>query len=118
MVGLSTIGSISFGVALVAGRNLVPNPAAGITALVIFATIPSPLKDKIILFIITFSVKLLNYCIMSAHYILAVCLFVCAKFLFQQNFQNPAKKPPAHAGGFHIHIQLRQNLGQADILCV
>ena len=33
MAGLSTIGSISFGCALVAGRNLVPNPAAGMTAL-------------------------------------------------------------------------------------
>src|SRR5271169_6845677 len=34
MAGLSTTGSISLGVALVAGRNLVPRPAAGITALV------------------------------------------------------------------------------------
>ena len=34
MVGLSTTGSISFGCALVAGRNRVPSPAAGITALV------------------------------------------------------------------------------------
>src|SRR5688500_2245028 len=33
MVGLSTSGSISFGCALVAGRNLVPQPAAGKTAL-------------------------------------------------------------------------------------
>ena len=33
MPGLSTSGSISFGVAFVAGRNRVPSPAAGITAL-------------------------------------------------------------------------------------
>ena len=32
MVGLSTIGSISLGKALVAGKKRVPNPAAGITA--------------------------------------------------------------------------------------
>ena len=33
MAGLSTTGSISLGVALVAGRNRVPRPAAGMTAL-------------------------------------------------------------------------------------
>src|ERR687890_2443619 len=33
MAGLSTTGSISLGMALVAGRNLVPSPAAGMTAL-------------------------------------------------------------------------------------
>ena len=33
MVGLSTIGSISLGWALVAGRKRVPRPAAGNTAL-------------------------------------------------------------------------------------
>src|SRR5512146_2939725 len=33
MIGLSTRGSISFGCALVAGRNRVPQPAAGKTAL-------------------------------------------------------------------------------------
>src|SRR5438876_11513136 len=33
MIGLSTSGSISFGCALVAGRNRVPRPAAGTTAL-------------------------------------------------------------------------------------
>src|SRR6187401_1768960 len=33
MIGLSTRGSISFGCALVAGRNRVPRPAAGKTAL-------------------------------------------------------------------------------------
>src|SRR6185503_20923754 len=33
MIGLSTTGSISFGCALVAGRNRVPRPAAGMTAL-------------------------------------------------------------------------------------
>jgi hypothetical protein len=32
MSGLSTIGSISLGMALVAGRNLVPRPATGNTA--------------------------------------------------------------------------------------
>src|SRR3954451_14174741 len=34
IAGLSTTGSISFGVAFVKGRNRVPRPAAGITALV------------------------------------------------------------------------------------
>ena len=34
MAGLSTTGNISLGVALVAGRNRVPRPAAGTTALV------------------------------------------------------------------------------------
>src|SRR4051812_39082914 len=34
IAGRSTTGSISFGVLFVAGRNRVPNPAAGITALV------------------------------------------------------------------------------------
>jgi hypothetical protein len=33
MSGLSTSGSISFGIALVAGRKRVPSPAAGNTAL-------------------------------------------------------------------------------------
>jgi hypothetical protein len=38
MSGLSTKGSISLGEALVAGRNLVPRPAAGKTALrILFA---------------------------------------------------------------------------------
>jgi hypothetical protein len=32
MVGVSIIGSISFGWALVAGKKRVPKPAAGITA--------------------------------------------------------------------------------------
>ena len=35
IVGLSTIGYISFGIFFVAGRTLVPSPAAGITAFVI-----------------------------------------------------------------------------------
>ncbi len=39
-VGLSTIGNISFGCALVAGKNLVPKPAAGIIALCISLEIP------------------------------------------------------------------------------
>jgi hypothetical protein len=34
--GLSTTGNISFGLALVAGKKRVPNPATGNTALVIF----------------------------------------------------------------------------------
>jgi hypothetical protein len=32
MAGLSTTGNISFGIALVAGKNRVPRPAAGMTA--------------------------------------------------------------------------------------
>src|ERR671914_1807051 len=36
MVGLSMTGTISFGWLLVAGRNLVPSPAAGITAFLTF----------------------------------------------------------------------------------
>src|SRR5919204_4214710 len=36
IAGLSTTGSISFGCALVAGRNLVPRPAAGMTAFLTF----------------------------------------------------------------------------------
>ena len=36
IAGLSTTGSISFGCAFVAGRNLVPSPAAGMTPLVTF----------------------------------------------------------------------------------
>src|SRR5207247_2598174 len=39
MMGLSTIGSISLGCALVAGRNRVPRPAAGNTALRTLASI-------------------------------------------------------------------------------
>src|SRR5438874_13240277 len=41
MAGLSRIGSISFGCAFVAGRNLVPRPAAGMTAFLTF-TRPAP----------------------------------------------------------------------------
>ena len=36
MVGLSTIGNISFAMAFVAGKKRVPNPAAGITAFLTF----------------------------------------------------------------------------------
>jgi hypothetical protein len=46
IVGLSTIGNISFGCALVAGKNLVPSPAAGITAFRNFIKI-SPSYKKI-----------------------------------------------------------------------
>src|SRR5262245_61548375 len=42
MSGLSTSGSISLGCALVAGRNRVPRPAAGNTALRTFADITTP----------------------------------------------------------------------------
>jgi len=38
IAGLSTTGSISFGVAFVAGRKRVPRPAAGMTALVTFCS--------------------------------------------------------------------------------
>src|SRR4029077_13356032 len=40
--GLSTSGSISLGMALVAGRKRVPSPAAGKTALRTFLVIPVP----------------------------------------------------------------------------
>jgi hypothetical protein len=39
--GLSTTGSISFGLAFVAGRKRLPNPATGNTALVIFMSVAS-----------------------------------------------------------------------------
>src|SRR5262245_42744739 len=43
--GLSTIGSISFGLALVAGRNRVPRPATGNTAVLIsFAWVTAHLR--------------------------------------------------------------------------
>src|SRR5687767_12352126 len=42
MAGLSTTGSISFGCALVAGRNRVPSPAAGMTAFLTFTRPSSP----------------------------------------------------------------------------
>ena len=43
MAGLSTMGSIPLGIALVAGSTRVPRPAAGMTALVIFFMIQTPL---------------------------------------------------------------------------
>src|SRR2546427_3975541 len=51
IIGLSTSGSISFGCALVAGRNRVPSPAAGKTPLRTFTTrsysgAPVPQKDE------------------------------------------------------------------------
>jgi ferredoxin len=46
MMGLSTMGSISFGCALVAGRNRVPSPAAGKTALRTLAGINSSLVHR------------------------------------------------------------------------
>jgi hypothetical protein len=42
MAGLSTMGSISLGWALVAGRKRTPRPAAGITAFFIFFTVYNP----------------------------------------------------------------------------
>src|SRR6185369_1070759 len=45
MAGLSTTGSISFGIALVAGRKRVPSPAAGITALVMWNAITTGYLD-------------------------------------------------------------------------
>ena len=41
IAGLSTTGSISFGIALVAGRKRVPSPAAGMTALIEGSVIPA-----------------------------------------------------------------------------
>ena len=41
IVGLSTIGNISLGIAFVTGRNRVPSPAAGIIAFVTFFAINS-----------------------------------------------------------------------------
>src|ERR1039458_7304049 len=46
MIGLSTMGSISFGCALVAGRKRVPSPAAGKTALRTLAGINSSLVQR------------------------------------------------------------------------
>jgi hypothetical protein len=46
MRGLSTSGSISFGEAFVAGRNRVPNPAAGKTALRILFAIALLLNSR------------------------------------------------------------------------
>src|SRR5437867_6006041 len=43
--GLSTNGSISLGCAFVAGRNRVPSPAAGKTALRICITLEKPLES-------------------------------------------------------------------------
>src|SRR5438270_5289360 len=47
IAGLSTIGSISFGVDLVAGRKRVPSPAAGMTALVTGALMPATLVGSV-----------------------------------------------------------------------
>lgn len=46
IAGLSTIGSISFGIDLEAGRTRVPRPAAGMIALVTFIRFP-PLNDRV-----------------------------------------------------------------------
>jgi hypothetical protein len=45
MAGASTTGSISFGIALVAGKKRVPNPAAGLTAL--RTDFPNVFMDKL-----------------------------------------------------------------------
>src|SRR2546423_218238 len=50
MVGLSMTGTISFGWLLVAGRNLVPSPAAGITALRTFVMSPGAPHHRLRLF--------------------------------------------------------------------
>ncbi len=42
IVGLSTIGNISLAIAFVAGKNLVPKPAAGMTALRTFLIFHPP----------------------------------------------------------------------------
>src|SRR5437588_938774 len=49
MAGLSTTGSISLGWAFVAGRNLVPKPAAGITAFLTLLTdlLPPPGRRRV-----------------------------------------------------------------------
>src|SRR5450631_333514 len=49
MMGLSTIGSISLGIAFVAGRNRVPSPAAGKTALRTLAGIASSVMGRVTL---------------------------------------------------------------------
>src|SRR4029077_13180397 len=46
MRGLSTIGSISFGIALVAGKKRVPSPATGKTALRTGLRIKSPILPR------------------------------------------------------------------------
>ncbi|MBA7602261.1 hypothetical protein ES703_09347 [subsurface metagenome] len=48
IMGLSARGSISLGMALVAGRNLVPQPPAGITALRISITLSFYMKPSLI----------------------------------------------------------------------
>ncbi|WP_321791756.1 hypothetical protein [Burkholderia pyrrocinia] len=45
MSGLSTTGSISFGLALVAGKNRVPRPATGNTAFVTFNMISDSIRS-------------------------------------------------------------------------
>src|SRR5208282_4000441 len=47
--GLSTMGSISFGLALVAGRNRLPSPATGNTALV---SLPNAMEEVLELFFV------------------------------------------------------------------
>src|SRR3954453_16430353 len=46
MTGLSTTGSISLGIALVAGRNRVPRPATGMTALLICTDNTAPALEN------------------------------------------------------------------------
>ena len=46
IVGLSTIGNISLGIALVTGINLVPRPAAGIIAFLTFIPFTLSIKHK------------------------------------------------------------------------
>jgi len=60
MVGLSTIGSISLGCALVAGRNLVPSPAAGMIAFLTFILYP-PIPNIVVLIYMSFILKNKEY---------------------------------------------------------
>lgn len=48
MVGLSTIGSIAFGIAFVAGKKRVPNPTAGMIAFLTFFILYKPHNNHII----------------------------------------------------------------------
>src|SRR5690606_4605955 len=61
IVGLSTIGSISFAIAFVAGKNRVPNPAAGMIAFLTFFISFLLSSNKFYLSVIRISYALLQY---------------------------------------------------------
>src|SRR5579872_2197801 len=61
MIGLSTTGSISLGWALVAGRNRVPSPAAGNTALRTFIVIMAGCQ-RTVLFVASNELKIVPDC--------------------------------------------------------